>query len=744
MSQHLRSFDKYVSENATQSDPVVIKPVLHLTSRRVQTEDDPFPEETELIRLKRKLKEAQNEIEVLKSQLRTSGDHERELKGELESLYTVSEVLSEQRDINFKLREKVEKNFEDMKHMELAIDSLTNQNKALEESLKHWELSGFDNEKESISIPIEEFDKFHESTRRMHELEQTLNNIEKSEQRMREKAEDETFKVLNYSNFYSQHQSTQTNAPEHIIFTPTQTIKRAITTYMEGEDSNDVRALTNSRSRVRINLLNDMLSMVPKLNRVRLERGVISVDDVILDECGFASFMCPRNFESSMHAQLQLIVSGADQTLNDRMASIQVESQLNMQEILAALDQDPVLDNLSRREKPELSYEALEKMMKARTQLIFDAWMEKENVEAQLEQVLDEYGNRIEDNKILQDEVQVLNANFVDAITGPDKELFETLGSIAQDINAKNSDINELQDQIANNKDNLKETAHNYFNRLQNLTNEVEELRAKGHQETELNQLKEAVISLPGGPDLVQKFEVDQQFDKHVDTGTLSPEMMQMVAHNYPQIAQRLNQTRGLMSEYPASSLPTIAAPRNVRVLRLIGVGSILVAWKVPLNQEGIHGYYIFVDNLKQSIQCRFDDEQAIVPLRDVQIPSLISIQSYSMTLKSPLVTVLFPGREQFRSKQNEREKPEGKERPLDFDQNLVRKQVATFDYNPETQSPNDNPEMELPFCEGDVITTYGDVRPDGFFYGEINGIAGLVPSNFVTVGGSGQIEPID
>jgi len=464
-----------------------------------------------------------------------------------------------------------------------------------------------------------------------------------------------------------------------------------------------------------------------------------------------------------MHAQLQLIVSGADQTLNDRMASIQVESQLNMQEILAALDQDPVLDNLSRREKPEVSYEALEKMMKARTQLIFDAWMEKENVEAQLEQVLDEYGNRIEDNKILQDEVQVLNANFVDAITGPDKELFETLGSIAHDINAKTSDINELQDQIANNKDNLKETAHNYFNRLQNLTNEVEELRAKGHQEaekwlkkyeekqnenmaleTELNQLKEAVISLPGGPDLVQKFEVDQQFDKHVHTGTLSPEMMQMVAHNYPQIAQRLNQTRGLMSEYPASSLPTIAAPRNVRVLRLIGVGSILVAWKVPLNQEGIHGYYIFVDNVKQSIQCRFDDEQAIVPLRDVQRPSLISIQSYSMTLKSPLVTVLFPGREQFQSKQNEREKPEDKERPLDFDQNLVRKQVATFDYNPETQSPNDNPEMELPFCEGDVITTYGDVRPDGFFYGEINGIAGLVPSNFVTVGGSGQIEPID
>ena len=752
LNQALQSFDKTVSENGTQCDPVIVKPVLQLTSRKCQTEQDPFADETEVTRLKRKLKEAQNEIEVLKSQLKTVGDNEREQKGELESLYTISDVLAEQRDINFKLREKVENNFEDMKQMELAIESLTNQNKSLEESLKHWELSGYDNSKEFISVPIEEFDKFHDSVRRMHDLERTLNDIEKSEKRMREKAEDETFKVLNYSNFYSQNQSTQTNAPEHIIFTPTQTIKSAISTYMEGDEENDVTQLHNPRSRVRVQLLMDMLDMVPKLNRVRLERGVISVDDVLLDDCGFASFMCPRNFQTSMHAQLQLIVSGIDQTVNDRLASVQMEDELTMQDVLAALDQDPVLDDLSRGQKPDPSYEALEKIMKARTQLIFDAWLDKENAEMKLEQVLGDYEGKIKDQKKLQNEVQSLNDHLADAISGPDKELFETLGTLAHEINNKASDLYELQNQIDNDSDNIKETAESNFHRLQKLNDEIDELRKKSQNETEkwlkkyedkqnenlaleteISQLKEAVISLPGGADLVQKFEVDQQFDRHINAGTLTPEMMKMVAEKYPQIAQRINQTGGLMSEYPANSLPTLGAPQNLNIVKIVGIGSILVAWKAPRNSDGIQGYYIYVDNVKQSIDCRYDSEQAIVPLRDIQRPSLISVQSFSATLKSVLVTKMFPGREQFNAQLAEDQKPEKSDEP-NFDQELVRQQVATFDYNPDEQSPNDNPEMELAFCEGDVITTYGDVRSDGFFYGEINGIAGLVPSNYVQV----------
>ncbi|KAG7223873.1 hypothetical protein INR49_015129 [Caranx melampygus] len=38
----------------------------------------------------------------------------------------------------------------------------------------------------------------------------------------------------------------------------------------------------------------------------------------------------------------------------------------------------------------------------------------------------------------------------------------------------------------------------------------------------------------------------------------------------------------------------------------------------------------------------------------------------------------------------------------------------------------------ELTFCAGDIIAVFGDIDEDGFYYGEINGHRGLVPSNFL------------
>lgn len=35
-------------------------------------------------------------------------------------------------------------------------------------------------------------------------------------------------------------------------------------------------------------------------------------------------------------------------------------------------------------------------------------------------------------------------------------------------------------------------------------------------------------------------------------------------------------------------------------------------------------------------------------------------------------------------------------------------KYVALYDYDPMSQSPNDNPETELAFCEGDIIEISG------------------------------------
>ncbi|KAM9525400.1 peripheral-type benzodiazepine receptor-associated protein 1 isoform 14-T14 [Guaruba guarouba] len=60
------------------------------------------------------------------------------------------------------------------------------------------------------------------------------------------------------------------------------------------------------------------------------------------------------------------------------------------------------------------------------------------------------------------------------------------------------------------------------------------------------------------------------------------------------------------------------------------------------------------------------------------------------------------------------------------------RRMVAVFDYNPKESSPNADVEAELTFSAGDVITVFGPMDDDGFYYGELNQQRGLVPSNFL------------
>lgn len=43
---------------------------------------------------------------------------------------------------------------------------------------------------------------------------------------------------------------------------------------------------------------------------------------------------------------------------------------------------------------------------------------------------------------------------------------------------------------------------------------------------------------------------------------------------------------------------------------------------------------------------------------------------------------------------------------------------------------------MELPFITGDIVYVYGDMDEDGFYMGEVNGVRGLVPSNFLSEAG--------
>jgi RIMS-binding protein 2 len=62
-----------------------------------------------------------------------------------------------------------------------------------------------------------------------------------------------------------------------------------------------------------------------------------------------------------------------------------------------------------------------------------------------------------------------------------------------------------------------------------------------------------------------------------------------------------------------------------------------------------------------------------------------------------------------------------------------LKKMIATFDYNPNANSPNKNHNDELSFHSGDIIYIHGNIRDDGFYSGElVNGKKGLVPSNYV------------
>ncbi|CAL8276670.1 unnamed protein product [Merluccius merluccius] len=61
-----------------------------------------------------------------------------------------------------------------------------------------------------------------------------------------------------------------------------------------------------------------------------------------------------------------------------------------------------------------------------------------------------------------------------------------------------------------------------------------------------------------------------------------------------------------------------------------------------------------------------------------------------------------------------------------------TRRMVALYDYDPRESSPNVDVEAELTFCAGDIMAVFGDIDEDGFYYGDINGHRGLVPSNFL------------
>ncbi|XP_053851266.1 peripheral-type benzodiazepine receptor-associated protein 1 isoform X6 [Vidua macroura] len=82
--------------------------------------------------------------------------------------------------------------------------------------------------------------------------------------------------------------------------------------------------------------------------------------------------------------------------------------------------------------------------------------------------------------------------------------------------------------------------------------------------------------------------------------------------------------------------------------------------------------------------------------------------------------------------KQEYKSQPGQKHKDIEAELLTPRRMVAAFDYNPKESSPNTDVEAELTFSAGDVITVFGSMDDDGFYYGELNQQRGLVPSNFL------------
>ena len=59
------------------------------------------------------------------------------------------------------------------------------------------------------------------------------------------------------------------------------------------------------------------------------------------------------------------------------------------------------------------------------------------------------------------------------------------------------------------------------------------------------------------------------------------------------------------------------------------------------------------------------------------------------------------------------------------------------YNYDPDSQSPNAWPELELKMDKGEVGERLEDVDDTGYFKGRINGVVGLIPSNFVDMEGA-------
>ncbi|RUS77710.1 hypothetical protein EGW08_014522 [Elysia chlorotica] len=204
---------------------------------------------------------------------------------------------------------------------------------------------------------------------------------------------------------------------------------------------------------------------------------------------------------------------------------------------------------------------------------------------------------------------------------------------------------------------------------------------------------------------------------------------------------------------------PTPDPPCNLHVREGDdGDGTFLLSWQPPkLDDHGCNnglqvlGYMVYVDNQEY-------EQVPSAGLCQVVLEGLTPGQSHTLAVQalcgggqtSPRAQLLFQGVLRTEGYSRSQDQADGKEsgdrrqdREHDTDLSSLldkvhhkrghkRKVLALYDYSPDQESPGDFPYLELAFQAGDVLTVYGEARPDGFLHGEVDGRRGLIPACFV------------
>ncbi|XP_060555067.1 centrosomal protein of 290 kDa-like [Ruditapes philippinarum] len=213
----------------------------------------------------------------------------------------------------------------------------------------------------------------------------------------------------------------------------------------------------------------------------------------------------------------------------------------------------------------------------------------------------------------------------------------------------------------------------------------------------------------------------------------------------------------GLTNGFPSHQLPgnqrhmpvatatgPPAAPENFHVEKIIGNSSLMLAWEpVPLDNTGtsngvkVTGYKIYKNN-KVIVQPRGRQaSKAIIENISIQSHHRFGVQTVGADGHvSELSEIMYEGVEEVASDENSDTESEMDMATVlnvdDYKNGPRRMFMGIYDYDPTKNSPYDHPSCELAFNAGDIITVYGRQRGDGFYYGEINGVRGLVPTFFI------------